>query len=935
MVLKNLNDVWGMIYFLSSPLHKKDRMNFRTNWFLITLIIITVLNPSNIFSKGQENIKYKYSIKARCIPEKKIIEGKYRAIIPAADSAMTRKLEIFAPEKPEKDRTYYILPSVDYNHDPIRYKSNQMWIEIKSIIVNGEKINLSDIKQKNKIITIEFENPKALHSNLEIEVDYVTHQKKEMNDLILPPLWFPMIAPPEKYRKGYSLPGIFEYEITLPSEYSLISSGIVVDTLSTGNKIKYFVHDSNIHFPIWIAGKDFKLESSCNHPVNYSIWSAFGDYPEGTVERIEEQILKLYNLFGEPVGDKQDLNIVLSPSFFTFQTGSVFGSNWGNMVIINKFFFDKSFFRHSFPELIGHELLHYWWINRIFGNYSGEDHLFHECLVEHMTLFYDELIVRDEPSSLISKIARKIGKTSNKHTLINARSGYHYSVLNDTLNAGYMEKIEKGVSILQTVSGLYPREAWNKKIIDYFESIRNGNPPTFIKFCELNPDIAPVLKIWFEENVDFDYAIEKVINRKDKDNNVVSGAIISNKCGIHLPVPVKFEYENGTTYLDTTFSRCQHDTILRISKSDLKRVILDPEYTFPDYNRSNNRNFTKIGIGFMPNSYDMKEDYMIHTVPFPVPDYSELTGWSLGIMPISIRGVKEKDWIAEVEKQMHISPVIGYNFKTDEVIWGAEYNQPLNFPTEYSALNLMSVDNPEFRRHSIEFKSNIVKNRFEPPLQIISAGGRYYDLYKPAYRDIENWTIGENIILKNGYEYKNINSFSYPAEGYRITLNAHKSFPSLGSDWNYEYLSTSVEYYSVLPLLTVFATRITAGNIWGYAPYQMRFDLVSNALFSTHQRYEYTGQRMFSSNFELRFRKRIPFLDFVVYSRNAWIRDYHARDYLRGHEIGLGFCNTKYLLNFDFTLWRKIPGMDAESMFGFQFSFGRRFDYTDRRWHSK
>jgi len=92
---------------------------------------------------------------------------------------------------------------------------------------------------------------------------------------------------------------------------------------------------------------------------------------------------------------------------------------------------------------------------------------------------------------------------------------------------------------------------------------------------------------------------------------------------------------------------------------------------------------------------------------------------------------------------------------------------------------------------------------------------------------------------------------------------------------------------------------------------------------------------MFSCNFELRLRKRLPFLDFIIYSRNAWIKDNNDSEFLPGNEVGIGLSNTKYMFNFDFALWRKSPGMDGENTFRFQFSFGRRFDYTDRRWYSR
>jgi len=908
-------------------------MKIKQTWLLIPAITIIII-PVCTFSENLENAGYKYSIKAKCSPEKMMIEGSYIATIPVADSAMTRRIEIFAPEKPEREKTYYLLSSVEYNQDPLRYKTNRIWIDLHKIIMDGREIDPAGLKRENKTILIEFEEFKTLHSEIEIEIDYIMHMRSKRSNLVLSAVWFPMIAPPGRHRNGFELPNVFEYELTLPKEYKLITSGRIVNAISTGKNTKHHVHDANIHFPIWMAGKDFKLEGESSYPIKYSIWSAGKDYPGGSIERIEEQINELYDIFGEPVGENQNLNIILSPAFFSFQMGDVFGSNWGNLVVLNEFFFNKSFFRSTFPALIGHELLHYWWINRIHGNISTDDHLFHECFVEHMTRFYDQLMVKEKPSSLIDRLAGKLTRTDYGHTIANARSGYHYSVLNDSSNAGYLEKIEKGICILQTISSMDHREVWNRRIIEYYQSVRDGNPCTFDRFYDLNPDIAPIIKKWFTENVNFDYAIEKIINRKDGDN-VTSGAILRNRGGISLPVPVKFEYEGGKSILDTALSYQDPDTILLKSESNLERVTIDPEYSFPDYNRSNNRNFTEIGVGFLPNSSNMKEDYRISIFPIPIPGYSELTGWSLGTMPFSIMGIKEKSWISEIEKQMHLSPVVGYNFKADKVVWSTEYNQPLNFPTEYSALKLKVDDNPESLVYSMEFQSNVVQNRFKPPLQIISLGGGYNNLRDPEYRSRANWTTGENIIFEGRYDYKNINSFSYPAEGYRFNVRMHKSFKSLGSEWNYERLSASGEYYRMLPFLTVFASRFFGGNIWGVAPYQERFDLVRNALFATAQRYEFTAQSMFSFNFELRLRKRLPFLDLIIYSRNCWIKDYKDSEFLPGNEIGIGLCNTKYMLNFDFSLWRKFPEMDGERIFGFQFSFGRRFDYTDRRWYSR
>jgi hypothetical protein len=234
----------------------------------------------------------------------------------------------------------------------------------------------------------------------------------------------------------------------------------------------------------------------------------------------------------------------------------------------------------------------------------------------------------------------------------------------------------------------------------------------------------------------------------------------------------------------------------------------------------------------------------------------------------------------------------------------------------------------------MRWSSFITDNLYRPGLNSFHFSTGYDKLLKPKYRKRSDWPTGEIFAFGASYTYHNTTSYSYPVSGYNFDLKISKTTKLLDADWDYEKLNTSLEYYRIMPLLTVLATRLNYGYIWGFAPLQHQFDLAGDALFGTESKYDKTGRSIFSFNTELRIRKRVPLFDVALFSRNAWIKPYglRCRQY---NEAGVGLRfrdNGSFAMSLDFTLWKRSIDGWGDKTFGVQFKIGRPFSYSSMRW---
>jgi len=897
-----------------------------------TILILLLYSSIQHNVCAEEYTPYSYYIEAELLPDRIEILGTYSAIIEIEDTSMVGGFSIYAPGKGNTSK-FYFSDSVNYYEDPLIERMFRSSIELTKLHVDGREFDVSALRRNGQFLKVDYQYRKTPGTQVHIETEFITIILDSGDGIMFAIDWLPLIKT-ENNDDHIDIPKMFEYRITFPKEYNFVPSGFVEDTLYTDSTVTYHVFDPYSPDALWLASPKIALLKEEHTPIHYKLYSACSSYPQGSMDQLEDQFIMLYDFFGPPVGERQELHCVLMPVNYSW----LGGFNGGNIVAINSNYYNSSIFSNLFDDVILHELLHYWWINRLYGRLSEGDAVFHESFVRNMTYFLgqDTLAVqRKRDRGRLSRMFGFLSKIDTWSDLSPARGGYHFSILRSK-DVDELDKIEKGYWALNALASMHSPKVWNNKIYEYFKAVKAKQAITYDLFCRLNPDIDRYLASWFEDPNDFDYAIKGVATKKIAESRYESIVEVENRGGIVSPCPVLIEYEDGSHALDTVVVFDKVDTIQTVSPLPVERVTLDYDHTIPDFDRSNNRNYRKIEFDISLSSFT-NDGYKISTFPIALPAYSEVTGWHLESRILTFNSSRKSFGIAGSGSSHYMGIGVGYNFRSDRLMWNIRYSNPVRYPTKFSMLGFEASDTPECRSYEMNLAANKSKSFYSYPVHKFNVFIKHSKYYTPSYREREDWTTGNNISVGSSYTYQDYITSLYRVKGQYFNIAARKSFDIWDGEWNYEYLSGEAGSYLLLPHLVVSANRLFIGNIWGSAPIQERFDLGRDALFVSYPVYEETGYRLISFDTELRFRKRLPLFDAAVFYRNAWIKDHGLNDYRYTYELGVGLRALVLIIPmvFDVSLLRRTFDGDIDNYPVFQFKLGVPFSYSPMgyRWN--
>ena len=892
---------------------------------LAFLFVIGSLSASAISAE----VFYDYSAKCRLLPEAMALEGSCTVSYSVIDPLMASSILIYASKEPDNDRFYYSKGAA-YNEDPIKERDNADWIELHELVVDGDTVDLSSLKQEDVLLRYRFKEKKKPGSRVTVKTRFTTHIVNYRDNLVflLDP-WLPIVAT-DSDKDLVEIPNHYEYSITLPADYRLVASGFIEsDSLEGGDRV-YRVTDPNISVPYWVASPRIKMIESDDEPIRYRIYSACGPYPEGAIDELREQVEKMYDFFGSPVGDRQDLSFILMP----IHMSGLGGANGGNIVFINRIYYKSSILSHFYPHLFLHELLHYWFMNRVFGKLTEADFNFHECFVRNTTAMLSRGSLAVERKRRVKGVSRWFTFLSRVGSLIDMspqRGGYHFSIFKSK-NVGEIPKAEKGAAALNSISLQFPLDQWEQRVLRYFKAVKEKRPITFDLFCRQNRDIAPYLKSWFEEPKDFDYAVGRVESRPLGAGQYESMIEIVNKGGIVSPCPVQITYEDGSSEMKT-IATGKVDTITETTDSPVREVMIDPAHIVPDYDRSNDSNRAELRFraSFFPRRGD--ERTVVMSV-MPLPMYSEQTGWNLSSNILSLYGAT-RSFGAAGNSMDAMTINLGYNFREQGLVWNAHIEKSIGLLPGISTLYLKALDDPEMRLYSIRLKSKSSRSFNDPPIRNFSIFVDFKNLYRPSYRERPDWTTGYNLFVGTTFGWKNTKTLLYPVKGNSLHFSAGKGFDVAGGDWDYEKFSAEAADYRLMPFITILANRLFVGEIRGGAPIQERFDVAKDALFSSYPVYERNGYRIIALDSELRIRKRLPVFDTAIFVRNAWLQDYGESDLRHASELGFSLRTNILKVSLDLTLLRRGFDGSIDHRPAFQIKVGEPFGYSQIRYVSR
>jgi aminopeptidase N len=434
---------------------------------------------------------------------------------------------------------------------------------------NSGKINFSFSNDK---LTITFDNPLKTGEERELTIFYsgipadglVISKNKYGDRTFFSDNW-PNRA--HFWIPCYDLPNdkaSFEFFVTAPSQYKVISNGVKVEEkeLGNGNKTTHWKENVSLPTKVMVIGvakfavKTFD-DSTSNIPVSAWVYQqdstkGFHDYAPAP------EILKFFSNYIAPYPYEKLANV---------QSKTIFGGMENASAI---FYFEGSVTgKGGVEDLLAHEIAHQW-----FGDMASEKSFTHLWLSEGFATYLTDIYwqhkygneafkkrLQKERSEVIDFV-----KTTD-HPVVDSLLPYM-----DLLNAN---SYQKGAWVLHMLRNEIGDSIFHKIIQTYYQEYKGGNADTRDFEAVVEKVSGKNLK-WFFDQWLYRPGIPQLLIEQKIDNDDVKLRITQRGVKFDFPLEVLFVRSDGSSMKETIDVNGQM-VEFKIKVPDVKSVIIDPD----------------------------------------------------------------------------------------------------------------------------------------------------------------------------------------------------------------------------------------------------------------------------------------------------------------------------------------------------------------------
>lgn len=506
------------------------------------------------------------------------------------------------------------------------------WVNVDSIFVNGEDVTESmtfihpddDNEDDKTVILIPLDRP--VQPGREITVDFVFRTRLPRafertgyyKDFFFAAQWFPKIGVFEdgewnchQYHAAgefFADYGVYDLELTLPSEYIVGSTGVLGETQLNGDLKTWNFHAEDVHDFTWTAWPSFLEHIETHRGVEIRL--LYESDHSSSVERIMDAMRNTIDFMSEWVGGyPYPIITVLNPPTGCMGVG---GMEYPMLITAGSFWQVPAGLR--FPELVTlHEFGHNYWYG-IVGNNETE-----EAWLDEGFTTYTEIRITDKYygedtgvidfaglriGSLAGHRMRYIGMPRNDRTLRNA---WTY------IGGGYgtMSYSKPGL-MLVTLENIIGRPVMDEVMRTFFQQWKFKHPKSQDFIDIVNEVTGEDYTFFFDQalrnSLECDYTVTYAGSRKirkdvghfeegEKQDSEEDDEIYRTYVKVHrrgefiLPVDIRLTFENGETtdYVWDGEERWVEYEIhgpRRIKSAEVdpdRKIVLDSNYTNNSY----------------------------------------------------------------------------------------------------------------------------------------------------------------------------------------------------------------------------------------------------------------------------------------------------------------------------------------------------------------
>lgn len=510
----------------------------------ILFIIISFLQHVSgqiIFKDPLSERNSNYQIKVTLDTDRKQIRGREIITWRNISKDQIRELQFHLYMNAFRNNRSTFMIETSRKADKLEKNNGWGWIKVDSLKINGDKDYTSEIefiqpdddnREDKTVMRVKLDRP--LRSGREIKIEiYFTTQLPNLfcrngfyKNYFFAAQWFPKMGVYIDHKwnchqyhansEFFADYGVYEVDITVPQEYKIGATGILLGEKKSGNLKTCSFRAEDVHDFAWTAWPDYKIAKEKYKNIEIALY--YDEDHESLVHRtitaVKNAIEYMTNWVGEYPYPK--ITIIQPPT----KCMNIGGMEYPTFITAGAFYGEPEGIKIT--ELVTiHEFTHNYWYGMV-GNNE-----FEEAWLDEGINTYTEIKIMDkyygEHTSFLDFAGMKIGEIAFN------RSGYISipdwdRICRDSwtyIGGGYSTfSYSKPALMLLTLEKMVGIDTMNTIMRTYFQRWKFKHPHT-IDFIETVNEITGKDYNWFfdqilKESFEIDYRIKSVYSSKEK-----------------------------------------------------------------------------------------------------------------------------------------------------------------------------------------------------------------------------------------------------------------------------------------------------------------------------------------------------------------------------------------------------------------------------------
>jgi hypothetical protein len=706
------------------------------------------------------------------------------------------------------------------------------WIDIDGLTVNGDSVSF-DVD--GTILTSSFPRPLLPGRTVSIEIDFSELVRKKLGrsgfigdhyDLAQ---WYPKMVVYDKngwhadqFRKGefYGEFGDFDVEITIPDEFVIASTGILVSgdagwekaaaaagnpdaSSASGHAKTVKFRAENVHDFAWCADPEFALETTEYNGYEirafYRKWNS--SWADSALAR-GVRCMKWMEDFAGPYGYPQ-ISIVDVPSG---------GGMEYPMLVMNG---------SPDEDLMLHEIGHNWFYGML-ANDEREEAWMDEGMTTYQTYLHRETESGpygndSEPSFMSFARPRKIWDRLSGQVIHYHRTGFAERVAtpyHEFKNSGRTMVYTKGALFIRALRYHVGDADFRKIMHGYFEKwkFKHVDEDAFLDICEeiSGQDLGEFFIQWLHSTKNCDYKIDRFEVSASADG-FTADVKVKRKGEMMMPLTLAFRLKNGNTVTESVDGLPREYENSFTFPVEPVSVAINPDNEILDIYLPDNFSPRKRDLKFelLPGDHYPSDAYQFRVSPLGY--YNDIDGGKAGLrLGGSYDGIYKKFTLQGL-----------YGFESEKFDAYGSFESPLPYFGREADWKIDGYYREGRQGASLSIFKTRRKHLSQPLTKHYTLKLGYQELTDPAYVYPGMYDEGPNI--KSSFLIA-----SYPKTDVFNTsffLGLERSF--WGSDFNYEKLTFSARIWPsrFWPLPVAPRMRLFFGRATMDPPLQEMFNL--------------------------------------------------------------------------------------------------------------